>query len=59
MTRHRPGKEELLDDALLRAQRLDAAERLGVGLVHDLNNLLSAIMGHFDLEELDGFNPST
>ena len=40
-----------LEQAMLRAQRLEAAGTLAVGIAHDYNNLLMGIIGCIDLAE--------
>lgn len=47
-----------LERQLAEAQRLEAIGRLAGGLAHDLNNILSAILGHASLLK-DAFPPGT
>ncbi len=48
---HDVTREVNLEEALLRAQRLDALGRLAGGLAHDFNNLLTVISGYSQMLE--------
>jgi signal transduction histidine kinase len=49
----------LLEERALRAERLDAIVRMGCSVAHDINNLLTVILGRAELmaEEIPGARP--
>ena len=50
---------ELRDRLVERAQRLELTGQLAAGTVHEVNNALTAMLGHCDLLLMDEVNPST
>ena len=53
------GTPRLLAIEAIRAQRIEAAALLAVGIIHDLNNLLTVIAGSFDLLAEEGGQPDS
>ena len=45
-------ERRVLEDELIKAQKLDSIGTLAGGLAHDYNNLLTAIMGNMDLAKM-------
>ena len=45
-------KRKAIEEALLQSQKLDSLGRLAGGVAHDLNNILSAILGFTELSRL-------
>jgi PAS domain S-box-containing protein len=59
ITERRRAEEEKtkLQEQLLQAQKMESVARLAGGVAHDFNNMLSAILGHAELAELQ-LNPA-